>query len=299
MTGTNPDAIEAWAFDAKTLEALLRRLEPYRQAVLLSGDVHYSASTVMTYWTKGTADPARIVQFTSSGFKNVMPSYITTVDRSLTIAHKIVRANVGAERLGWDVKPLNPIRLPPGATDNDIPRALRARLRLEPTMIPTYGWPKGSVINPAALPDWSWRVEPLFDLRADAARPAAIRPLDMDVAAADALLNAPKAPRAIEGYQAAIARHQRAIETLRNARQILFRSNFGVVRFEQRGAVLYAVHEVYTAAKLPEDVGVDPLKPDLFMRHEAALQAPAAIRPEILSLQPITADAPRVVATPA
>ncbi len=226
MMGTNPDAIEAWAFDPKTLEALLRRLEPYRQVVLLSGDVHYSASTVMSYWTKGNPEPARFVQFTNSGFKNVMPSYITTVDRSLSIAHSIVRANVGAERLGWDVKPSNPVLLPAGKSEKDIPRALRSRLKIQPTMVPTYGWPKGSVINPAQLPDWSWRVEPIFDVRPDAARPPAIRPLDIEVDA-EAMLTEINAPRALEGYQAAVARHQRAVETLRNSRQILFRSAFG------------------------------------------------------------------------
>jgi hypothetical protein len=250
----------------------------------------------MSYWTKGNPEPARIVQFTSSGFKNVMPSYITTVDRSMAIAHKIVRAKVGAERLGWDLKPLNPVILPAGKTEKDIPRALRSRLQVQPTLLPTYGWPKGSVISPAALPDWSWRVEPIFDLRADAARPRAIQPLVIDVNA-EAMLTEIDAPRAIDGYQAAVARHQRAVETMRNSRQILFRSNFGVVRFEQRGAVLHTIHEMYTAAKLPEDVGTDPLKPELFVLHEAALAAKEAIRPELLSLQPIAPDEPRVTTT--
>jgi hypothetical protein len=286
MMGTNPDAIEAWAFDPKTLEALLRRLEPYRRVVLLSGDVHYSAGTVMSYWTKGAADPARIVQFTNSGFKNVMPSYVTVVDRSLSLAHKLVRAKIGAERMGWDAKPTNPVILPPGKSERDVPRALRARLRAEPTLLPTYGWPKGSVINPAAMPDWSWRVEPIFDLRPDGQRPPPIQPLDIDPAA-ESKLNEPGAPHAVEGYQAAAARHQRAVEMLRNSRQLLFRSNFGLVRFEQRNDGLHAVHEMYTAARLPEDVGTDPLKPGLFVLHEAALSTPSAVRPELQSLQPI------------
>jgi hypothetical protein len=301
MPGTNPDAIEAWAFDAKTLEALLRRLEPYRQVVLLSGDVHYSAGTVMSYWTKGNNAPARIVQFTSSGFKNVMPPYITTVDRSLSLAHQIVRSTIGSERLGWDVKPLNPIVLPAGKSEKDIPRALRAKLRAEPTLLPTYGWPKGSVINPTQLPDWSWRVEPLFDVRANEARPPAIQALPLD-ATANATLDVPEAPHGLDGYHAAAARHQRALLTLRNSRQILFRSNFGLVRFEQRPStipgtgptVLHAIYEVYTAAKVPEDVGTAPLKPELFMLHVAALEAPQAVRPEQLSLQPVNADGPRV-----
>ena len=50
MLGTNPDAIEAWAFDTITFEHLLERLEPYGRVVLLSGDVHYSSGTLMSYW---------------------------------------------------------------------------------------------------------------------------------------------------------------------------------------------------------------------------------------------------------
>ena len=118
MSGTNPDAIEAWAFDPFTLEAFLQRLKPYGKVVLLSGDVHYSASTVMSYFTKGEADPARFVQFTSSGFKNVMPSYITVIDRSLALAHLIVRQPLGAERMGWLRRPSNPIVLDAGTTES-------------------------------------------------------------------------------------------------------------------------------------------------------------------------------------
>jgi hypothetical protein len=291
MAGTNPDAIEAWAFDAKTLEALLKRLEPYRRVVLLSGDVHYSASNVMSYFKKGTAEPARIVQFTSSGLKNVMPSYITTVDRSLAIAHKIVRAKIGAERLVWLTKPSNPVQLPSGKSEKDIPRALRAKLNVEPVMVPTYGWPKGSTINPATPPDWSWRVEPIFDTRPDTARPKPIQPLTIDSAGIEAMLKEANAPRAIDAYQALAARHEYALGTLRNSRQILFRSNFGVVRFERRDAVLHAIHEMYTGARSPEDIGTDPLKPQLFVLHETALAATAAPRPES-GLQPISSETP-------
>ena len=44
MVGTNPDAIEAWAFDPLALEALLERLAKHRRVLLLSGDVHYTAA---------------------------------------------------------------------------------------------------------------------------------------------------------------------------------------------------------------------------------------------------------------
>jgi hypothetical protein len=281
MSGTDPDAIEAWAFDPLTLEAFLARLKPYGQVVLMSGDVHYSASTVMSYFTKGETNPVRLVQFTSSGFKNVMPSYITVIDRSIALAHLIVRQPLGAQRMGWLRKPSNPIVLPSGTDAGEIPREYRGKLKQEPTLLPTLGWPDDTTINPAQRPDWSWRVEPIFDLRADDARPPPIRPLPFeDAAAVEAALAAADPKDAIAGYQAVAARQQYSLESLKNSRQILFRSNFGLVRFERRGGVLHAIHEMYTGARLPAEAGTEPLKPQLFVLHEAALQAPGAVRPE-------------------
>ena len=67
MPGTNPDAIEAWAFDPVATEALLKRLEPYRKVVLLSGDVHYGSAQAMSYWKRTDARqrplPIRSVHF--------------------------------------------------------------------------------------------------------------------------------------------------------------------------------------------------------------------------------------------
>ena len=62
------------------------------------------------------------------------------------------------------------------------------------------------------------------------------------------------------------------------------------MRFERREGVLYAIHEMYTAARRPEESGNEPLLPQLFVRHEAALSAPAATRPEDTLL--VGADTP-------
>jgi hypothetical protein len=281
MVGTDPDAIEAWAFDPLTLEALLARLKPYGKVVLLSGDVHYSTSTVMSYFTKGETDPARFVQFTSSGFKNVMPSYITVIDRSLALAHLIVRQPLGAERMGWLRRPSDPIVLEAGTSEAEIPREYRSRLKQEPTLLPTLGWPDDTTINPSQRPDWSWRVEPIFDLRADDKRPAAIQPFKFgDASGVQVALTAPGGADSIKGLHAVAGRQQHSLETLKNSRQILFHSNFGLVRFERRDGVLHAIHEMYTAARRPEESGTEPLLPQLFVLHEAALTSPGATRPE-------------------
>jgi hypothetical protein len=281
MAGTDPDAIEAWAFDPLTLEALLARLKPYGKVVLLSGDVHYSTSTVMSYFTKGEADPARFVQFTSSGFKNVMPSYITVIDRSLALAHLIVRQPLGAERMGWLRKPSDPIVLGNGVDKAEIPREYRSKLKQQPTLLPTLGWPDDTTINPAQRPDWSWRVEPILDVRADDKRPAPIQQFKFgDASGVQSALVQPGGADSIKGLHAVAGRQQHSLETLKNSRQILFRSNFGLVRFERREGVLHAIHEMYTAARRPEESGTEPLLPQLFVLHEAALAAPGAKRPE-------------------
>jgi hypothetical protein len=279
MLGTNPDAIEAWTFDAITFEAFLKRLEPYKRVVLLSGDVHYSASAEMSYWKGSATQPTRLAQFTSSGFKNVMPSYIRAVDRSLGFAQQMVRSLAVIERIGWDRPQDNLVLLPPGADEHDLVPMMRARLRATPVMVPTWGWPdknkegetdasKASRLNPAFPPDWRWRAKGIPDKRPDAERPSPVRPTPLDLAAIDAKL---KSPQAIEAYPLIAARHQDALSRLKNARQILFRSNFGLVRFEKKGDALDAIHEVYTAFDNPDAPLPTPARPEAYMVHVASL----------------------------
>jgi hypothetical protein len=282
MLGTNPDAIEAWCFDAVVFEALLRRLAAFKQVVLLSGDVHYTASTAMSYWRGNTTRPARLVQFTSSGLKNVMPSYIGAIDRSLGFAQQLVRAKLGVERIGWDRQRDDLVILPTGMSMVDLPPALRSRLQDTPVMIPTWGWPdrnppgaaerdlaKVSHINDTLPPDWLWRAMPLLDNRPDAQRPAAMRPLALDDDKIDHELK--NQETALNAYVSVAARHQSAVEKLKNSRQLLFRSNFGLVRFERRKDQLIAIHEAYTAFADPDAAVPEPPKPEPFMVHEASL----------------------------
>ena len=64
------------------------------------------------------------------------------------------------------------------------------------------------------------------------------------------------------------------------------------MRFERRDdGVLQAIHEMYTAARKPTDAGTEPLKPELFVLHVAALKAPGETRPED-GLQPLEEEEP-------
>ena len=302
MLGTNPDAIEAWAFDTVTFEHLLERLEPYRRVVLLSGDVHYSSGTLMSYWRGNATQPARFAQFTSSGFKNVMPAKITFVDRSAGFAQQMVRANLGIERLAWNQPLDNLVLLPQGTSQLDLVPVMRSKLQSVPVLVPTWGWPdlndpndpdhrdpeKASRLNPAQPPDWRWRVKPLLDTRPDAERPASIRLLPIDEGAIDDNLAHPGT--VLEAYQAIAARHQHALNRMRNARQILFRANVGRVRFQENAdGRLDAIHEVYTAFSDPDQPAeVDP-KTEAFLVQVASLgpedeEPPNQLRQKVLEL---------------
>jgi hypothetical protein len=301
MLGTNPDAIEAWTFDPVTFEHLLTRLEPYRRVVLLSGDVHNSSGSLMSYWRGNEARPARIAQFTSSGFKNVMPPMITAADRSAGFLQQFVRAGLGVERIGWNRPEDDLVLLPAGKTETDLTPVMRSRLRTTPVMIPTWGWlvdarsGVASRLNPARPPDWRWRIKPLRDERSDAERPEPIRPLELDDDAIESDLDDPD--KALSAYAAIATRHQHALGHMRNARQILFRSNFGLVRFVSDDGRIDAVHEVYTAFADPDQPTAEPPKPQPYLFQIAPLgpedeDPPGPLRDQVITRVPVPPPVP-------
>jgi hypothetical protein len=280
MLGTDPDAIEAWSFDVDTFEHLLRRLEPYGRVVLLSGDVHYSAGSVMSYWKGNATQPSRFAQFTSSGFKNVMPSFITLVDSSLGLAQQLIRLGLGTERLGWDQPADDLVTLPPGVGIADLPPVTRSRLRQVPVVLPTWGWPdlndpddpeafdETKATRLGSTPDWRWRITPLVDERPNNQRPKGIQHQDLDPGV-ETLLADPTT--VFDGYQKVAARHQKSLNRLRNARQILFRANVGRVRFAQEDGKFQAIHEVYTTFADPDQIPPVPVEPELFLMQKTSL----------------------------
>ena len=124
MTGTNPDAIEAWAFDAVTFEHLLERLEPVRAGGAAVGRRALLGRHADELLAQGQRHgPARFAQFTSSGFKNVMPPMSPPSTAAVGFAQQMVRANLGAERIGWD----QPRRRPGAAARGHDPRSTSCR----------------------------------------------------------------------------------------------------------------------------------------------------------------------------
>lgn len=263
MPGTNPDALETWSLEPLAYEHLLERLAEYQRVVVLSGDVHNSTGNLMSYWRGGATNPARIAQFTSSGLKNVMPVYLRALDRSAMLLQELLRAHIGVERFGWDRPADDLVLLPEGRTENDLVAATRAKLLRSPVLLPAHGWLDDNEpgqptraelttrLNPDRPPDWRWRVQPLLDDRLDIERPTPIRARAIDDAAVEAQLADPD--QVFAALQTIAARHQSALDRMRNARQMMFRSNFGVCRFTtEAGGAITAVHELYTSAPDPE-----------------------------------------------
>ena len=256
MPGTNPDAIEAWAFDPKATEALLKRMEPYRKVVLLSGDVHYGSAQAMSYWKNSDTpeNPCRFVQFTSSGFKKVLPSYVRDIDLRIGRAQRLVRAGINAERLGWNAKAdvLNE------KAAEAVP-ALRSRLEEAPMLLPAFGWPEGIEVKPATPPDWSWRIKVLLDQRPefngapyepDKERPEIAKPASAGTdISTDATPNPDFRVKFADAYRRLISRHHRSFDIMRNGRQIAMGNNLGLIHFKiikdaQNQDVLHAIQEL-------------------------------------------------------
>ncbi|MCP5093225.1 MAG: hypothetical protein GY949_20120 [Gammaproteobacteria bacterium] len=263
MPGTNPDAIEAWVFDPNAFEALLKRLETYRRVVLLSGDVHYGASQQMSYWNKDDEEPARFAQFTSSGFRNVMPSYIQTLNQSFAILQRMARAPIDAERLAWDQDVPDTLIVPQGG---NVPPTLRPKLAFSPVLIPTHGWPDGTDI--ARPTDWRWRMKVVVDERAEEERPEPSRLVP---------LSGELGPDFDAGYGEIAARHASQLEKANHTRQIIFNNNLGVVSFAGEGRTLTAIHELYSV----DLEAADPRLPEVYARHEVPLNAPAEQPPKL------------------
>ncbi|WP_380876360.1 hypothetical protein ACFB49_08330 [Sphingomonas sp. DBB INV C78] len=308
MPGTNPDALETWALEPLAFEHLLKRLAEFQRVVLLSGDVHNSTGNVMSYWRGDAARPARIAQFTSSGFKNVMPVYLRALDRSAMLLQGLLRSRLGVERFGWDRPADNLVLLPEGRSEDDLVASTRSRLLRSPVLLPAHGWiddnePGTPVrpelttrLNPAVPPDWRWQVTPLLDERPDSERPTPIRARLIDDAAVEAQLADPG--QVFAALQTVAARHQSALDRMRNTRQMMFRSNFGICRFTtdpedtnpQRA--INAVHEVYTQAKDPE-TQVPILAP--YMVQVAPLgpvDEPPPERLRVAAIEPVPIPAP-------
>lgn len=264
MPGTNPDAAEAWSNDPVALEALLARLAPYRRIVVLSGDVHYAHSGDASYWRKDDSAPARFAQFTSSGVKNVWPHPVMTLSRSFGLSQPLGRLAGPVELLGWDADAPDPLALPAGT---ELLPPARARLRAEPVLLPTHGWPAGTTV--ARPPDWTWRFRLSIDARPeeDLPAPAKPAPLDDEAPTADVAVT-------LDGYRKAARRHARQLDKVSFTRQVLFESNVGLVTFAVADGRTTVRHELHARPQGASRV-------EVYTTHTVVLQPAPGDAPEV------------------
>ena len=257
LPGLNPDAMESWPNDEPSFERLLARLAPYRQVVLLSGDVHFAASSSLTYFRRD-GQTARFAQFTASGMRNLFRAEARQAGQQFAFLQQMIAANIDIERVAWLNSRPDLVNTPPNA---HIPPALRRRLAASPAILPTIGWPAGTTQTSITPPDWAWRVHIVRDRRPDAQRPPAVRP--------ESLRNGtPDIPANLAGYRSAVARHQVQVDNMNHDRQMVFASNLGVVRFERTGTVLTAFQDLFAVHRPPFDS-----RPLPYTRHAVRLTA--------------------------
>lgn len=147
---------EAWALEWETFQHFLKLVSAMKRVVFLSGDVHYSFGSSMEYWDQHTHASAKLVDFTSSPFRNEDAG-----------AHMVLLA-IGYPRLlhllrrqgtptldffAWDISPgdarvlnnvLSLIQQRMYLFWWAIPRLLAARRSPYEIVLPAKGWLKGA-----------------------------------------------------------------------------------------------------------------------------------------------------------
>jgi hypothetical protein len=258
---------ESWSADENALEALLKRLAPHGRAVILSGDVHYGCSMVLDYWRKGSPQPSRLVQLTSSPSHN---SFHSVVEAALRSSAHLQRYQSGPrpERLGWDDR--SSIALPAGAS---IGPGRRARMRRRPALVPARTWPAGTTIPSDKPPDWRWRLSMMRDERPDADLPAALQQPDLG-RDADLAIAAP-----FDGYAAVATRHgQAALTHFDHLRQMVFTNNVGLVTFETTSTGSIAVTHTLLSKDAPGSTDAAPNT-----KHVMSLAPTSDPQPELVT----------------
>ena len=272
---TEVDA-EAWSYEPGTFEALLAALARYQSVVILSGDIHLGYTSFLDYWSAPAGGPvktARIVQLVSSGFTKDWGKYAPPL-RYHALTHDIFESAttptlMHAERLGWG-EPFRQAPTPPPAVTNVVqlkPGAVahpfyRARLKMRAPVVPTHGWPEGTIEN--REPNWAWRA---FMARDD--RPERTTTPDIDHRWTP--LTRPIDPVAPE----AAGWHTSAALRMVFGRVFAINPNVGVVTFSKQGTE-WKVRHVLAGEHFPlADMGTTPTGLQPYVVHTVALTPPA------------------------
>ena len=267
---------EAWSYEPATYEALLAALARYESVVILSGDIHLGFTAYADYWSAPAGAPvrtARFVQLVSSGFTKDWGRYAPPL-RGHALTHDIFEAAttptlIHAERVGWG-EPLRQAPTPPPPVGDVVqlrPDAVahpfyRSRLRMRAPVVPTHGWPEGTIEN--RDPNWAWRA---FMVRDE--RPERTLPPDLDHRWTP--VTRPDDPIAPE----ALGWHARAARRMVFGRVFAINPNVGVVTFVKHGTEWQVRHVLAGEHPPLADTGATPVGLQPYVVHTVALTPPA------------------------
>jgi hypothetical protein len=269
LFGTLISDPEAWSFNTRAQEELFARISSRPAVVFLSGDIHFSLTSKVTYWrkddTNALAPVSRFAQLISSALKNVPPEEKRSM-ATLGIVEQLGAVIAGpVDRLGWASGGVDG----PNFDTTGASWQLVHRMNKNPAVIPVRMLPDPVVAQLrkrqlAHPPEWAWRFELVKDLRPDADRYTAMSgstqqfelPTEAQLAAD---------PRSVVMQ---IATHHVWHAEQGMTRRTFFPSNVGIVTFRHETAdetsPLVVVHTLYAWDRSnlgPGGGGVIPNKP--------------------------------------
>jgi hypothetical protein len=172
--------------------------------------------------------------------------------------------------MGWNKNKPSPLK-----EIDEASKFLKVKLDSSPVIIPTYGWPEKTEKDKPE--DWSWRAQNIIDLRPEKDRPELSRVGEITDG---------KKERTIDALRDIARRHIAQAKQVNYTRQILFKSNLGIVTFDKSvDGTLFVQHTLHAA---PEEADIDkpPQKHEAYTLHRIALDAASdEKKPEIQKKQ--------------
>jgi hypothetical protein len=245
---------ETWPANEVAQHEMLNRLATYERVVVLGGDVHYATTLEMDWSTYDRQNPgaplkvARIAQLTASAARNALEP---RVEALYVGYHWLNHWMTGSVIDGFAWRDGAKLSLPPGT---EISLLRHSRMKEKPAILPAYGWPEGTKIEPGSEPDWGWQIKTARDVRTDAERGG---PFAEAAAEIDPLLTeAAQVPRGFDRAKLATKIHQQALALqFIPMREAVLTNNCAVISFAEPATGLEVIHTLYSSDRLgyPED----------------------------------------------
>jgi len=162
---------ENFGYVPRLFERLLARLSTRKRVVFLSGEVHYTFTSALSYWADADGGrTTRFVQLTSSSLRNqrhAPQSDLFNMDLVQRLSNLI---STPVERVGWHRGRVGTPEFEPPLEAGQTPLNLRVRRLLgdDPIVVPPVAVPEDArLVRP---PEWRWSLSLESDVRPDTER---------------------------------------------------------------------------------------------------------------------------------